>query len=194
MLTLTIPGKQNWDPVKQEFLYTAPVELKLEHSLLSLAKWESKWHIPFLSNAGAMTREQGLDYLRCMTVSKGVPPEVYTRLTREQCDALNAYMNDPATATWFRGERKPNEPPPADTRPRRRTGSGTETTAEVIYSQMFQLGIPKECEKWHLNRLLTLIRVCQESQNPPKKMRSREWAAERKALNEKRKAKMHTRG
>ena len=193
MLTLTIPGEQSWDPVKAEFHYTAPTELKMEHSLLSLAKWESKWHIPFLQNAGTMTPEQMLDYLRCMTVSKGVAPDVYRKLKKEQYDAINRYMDDPATATWFRGEGKPNEPRKAAPRQRHRA-SETVTTAEVLYCQMFQLGISKECERWHLNRLLTLIRVCQESQTPPKKIKKGDRLAQQRALNEQRKARLHTRG
>lgn len=196
MLTIKIAGTQSWDPQKAEFRYSEPVELRLEHSLLSLANWESKWHIPFLSNVGNLTAQQQMDYIRCMTVTKGVDPEVYRRLTREQMNAINIYMDDPMTATWFRGEPKPNEPRNGKTvkqKPRPRRG-GTETTAEVLYYQMFQLGIPKECEKWHLNRLLTLLRVGQEANNPPRKMSKAEAMAQQRMLNEQRKAKLHTRG
>ena len=196
MLTLKIPGEQKWDPLREEFLYADPVELRMEHSLLSLAKWESNWHIPFLSSAGTMTGEQQLDYLRCMTVTKVANPAVYRRLTKEQLAAINEYMDDPMTATWFHGEPKPNEP-----RPRTKAApgpslrrSGTETTAEVLYGQMFTLGIPKECEKWHLNRLLTLIRVMQESQAPKKKMRRGDQLAQQRMLNEQRKARLKTKG
>lgn len=196
MLKLKIPGRQVWDPNKEEFFYVKETTLRLEHSLLSLAKWESKWHIPFFSTGKKMTREQQLDYLHCMTLDSGVDPQVYQFLTREQMTAINTYMDDPMTATWFRGEPKPNErnqpnAPRPKGRPRR---NGTVTTAEVLYCQMFQLGIPKECEKWHLNRLLTLLRVCSEAQMPPKKMSPGEATAQRQMLNAQRKAKLHTRG
>lgn len=196
MLKLKIMGRQYWDPVKAEFFRTPDTELRLEHSLFSLAKWENNWHVPFLSNAEKMTKEQLIDYLRCMTVGKDEPTEVYNRLTREQYQAIQEYMEDPATATWFRGEAKPSEwknGGRAKPRPRARKG-GTETTAEVIYAQMFTLGIPKECEMWHLNRLLTLIRVCQESTAPPKKMSRSDRMAQQRMLNEQRRAKLHTRG
>lgn len=140
--------------------------------------------------------EQWLDYIRCMTVTKGVDPEVYARLTREQYRSINEYMEAPMTATWFSGEPRPNERKtagkPRPKRPPRK--SGTETTAEVLYCQMFSFGIPKECEKWHLNRLLTLIRVCQESQAPAKKMSKGDRMAQQRMLNEQRKARLKTRG
>lgn len=195
MLKLTVAGEQSWNPRTEEFEYTKPVELRLEHSLLSLAKWESKWHVPFLTSSGNMTREQQLDYIRCMTVTQGTDPAVYRKLTREQLTAINEYMDDPMTATWFAGEPKPNEPKDKRiARPKRRPPRGGTTTAEVLYAQMFALGIPKECEKWHLNRLLTLIRVGQEMNAPQKKMSPGERMSQQRALNAQRKAKMHTRG
>ena len=109
MMTLTIPGQQRWNEKTEEFVYTPAVVLKLEHSLLSLAHWESNWNIPFLSNLDKLTVEQWLDYIRCMTVTKGVDPEVYARLTREQYRSINEYMEAPMTATWFSGEPRPNE-------------------------------------------------------------------------------------
>lgn len=112
MITLTIPGQQRWNEKTEEFVYTPAVVLKLEHSLLSLAHWESNWNIPFLSNLDKLTVEQWLDYIRCMTVTKGVDPEVYARLTREQYRSINEYMEAPMTATWFSGGRDPtNERP-----------------------------------------------------------------------------------
>lgn len=109
MLTLNIPAKQSWNAKTEEFVYSEPVTLKLEHSLLSLAHWESNWNIPFLSNLDKLTVEQWLDYIRCMTITKGVDPEVYARLTKEQYKAINTYMEAPMTATWFAGEPRPNE-------------------------------------------------------------------------------------
>lgn len=198
MLFINIPGKQYWDPNKEEFVYTEARLIKLEYSLLSLAKWESKWHVPLFSSFNKLTTEQYLDFIRCMTVTQGVPDDVYKRLTSENREAVNAYINDPMTATWFNGEARPNEPQTAG-KPRRkprapRRRGRTETTAEVIYAQMALNGIPFECEKWHLSRLLTLIRVCQEMQAPPKKLGKSEAMAQQRMLNEQRKAKMHTRG
>lgn len=196
VLTLKIPAKQSWNEKTEEFVYSDAVTLKLEHSLLSLAHWESNWNIPFLSNLDKLTVEQWLDYIRCMTITKGVDPEVYARLTKEQYKAINEYMEAPMTATWFAGESKPNErnsaTKPRPKRPPRR--GGTVMTAEVLYCQMFSFGIPKECEKWHLNRLLTLIRVCQESQAPAKKMSKGDRLTQQRMLNEQRKAKLKTRG
>ena len=197
MLEIVIPGTQCWNPRTEEFEYGDEVRLKLEHSLVSLSKWECKWHIPLLSNFGTLTREQAEDYYRCMTVTKGIDPAVYRRLSDENRNAIQIYINDPMTATWFRGEPKPNEPQvpgKAKKHPRPARGGRTVMTADVIYAQMFALGIPIECEKWHLNRLFTLIRVCQENNTPPKKMPPGERMAQQRMLNEQRRAKLHTRG
>lgn len=104
-------------------------------------------------------------------------------------DDLDAYMNDPMTATWFREDENTNKAGP-------RSGKSTASavTSEVLYYDMVELGIPFECEKWHLNRLLTLIRVCNEKHKPPKKVSKSEQAARRKALNAKRKKELGTRG
>lgn len=198
MLFVNVKGKQYWDPNKEEFIYSEPTAIRLEYSLLSLAKWESKWHVPLFSSFDKMTSEQYLDFIRCMTVTQGVADEVYKNLSRENMDAINTYINDPMTATWFSGENKPNEPrsagkPRHKPRAAKRRGR-TETTAEVIYAQMALNGIPFECEKWHLSRLLTLIRVCQEMQAPPKKLSKGEAVAQQRMLNEQRKARLHTRG
>ena len=196
MLEITIPGEDLWDERREEFIQTKSTTLRLEYSLVSLSKWESKWHIPFFSETEPRSREQMLDLVRCMTVTQGVDPAVYRRLTRENLDTIYRYMEDPMTATWFRGEPKPGEKiqngakkPPS----RRRTPQKVLTT-EVLYARMFAAGIPLECERWHLNRLMTLIRVCQEEQQPPKKMSRKEALNQRKQLNSARQKKYHSHG
>ncbi len=188
MLEIKIPGEEWWDERTEMFCYTKPVTLRLEHSLVSLSKWESKWKVPFYEDK-PKTQEMMTDYVRCMTVTQGVDPNIYKRLTGENLNTIYTYMNDPMTATWFAGEPKPGEKIQNRTRqkgirmPQRKT-----MTAEVLYSDMFMLRIPMECEKWHLNRLMTLIRVCSEARTPPKKMSRKDVMSRQKALNEKRKA------
>jgi hypothetical protein len=180
MFEITIPGEELWDARRA-------VTLRLEYSLVSLSKWESKWHIPFFDDSMEKTPEQMQDFVRCMTVTQGVDPTVYARLTVENLNAIYRYMEDPMTATWFAGEGRPgekNQNGTAKRRARRRPPStGKVLTSEVLYSRMFQAGVPIECERWHLNRLMTLIRVCQEEQAPPRKMSRKDALRQRRELN-----------
>lgn len=154
-------------------------KLKLEHSLVSISKWESRWEKPFLGNE-SKTPEQLLDYIKCMTIHK-VDPLVYDVLTTEQINEIGEYIDAKMTATWFNqlDKNKPNK---------------DIVTSEIIYYYMVALNIPFECEKWHLNRLLTLIRVCNEKSQPAKKMSKSEILARNKALNEQRKKELNTTG
>lgn len=180
MFQLSIPGAEYWDEQKQEFIYKKPVVLQLEHSLVSLSKWESKWNKAFLSK-GEETNEETLDYIKCMTITQNVNPDVYARLTTKNFEEINAYINAPMTATTF-GEDKSKK-------------SNKEIiTAELIYYWMIALNIPFECQKWHLNRLLALIRVCDIKNSPPKKMSKKEIMSRNAALNEARKKQLNTRG
>lgn len=181
MLTINIPGNERWDERINQFVYDKPVMLRLEHSLLSLSKWESKWHKPFLDDTKPKTPEETLDYVRCMTVTQGVDPEVYNRLTRANMAAIQRYMQDPMTAATFKDRKNGKK--------RARYQS-----AETFYAAMASYGIPFECEKWHLNRLLALIRACGEENMPLDKMGKREQALHTRALNAQRRAKMHSRG
>lgn len=181
MLEIKIPGEERWDERENQFVYDKPVTLRLEHSLLALAKWESKWHKPFLDQTKPKTNEETLDYVRCMTVTQGVDPAVYERLTRQNMAAIQTYMKDPMTAATFT-ERKGGH---------RRAQY---QSAETFYAAMASYGIPFSCEKWHLNRLLALIRACGEQNMPPEKMGRQEQAARTRALNAQRKAKYHSRG
>jgi hypothetical protein len=169
MLKITIPAGELWDEVREEFVYKEEQKLQLEHSLVSLSKWESKWCKPFLSKK-EKTLEETIDYIRCMTLTQNVKPEVYYRLTNENLEAVNKYIQAPMTATWFNEQKNARR-------------SSEQVTSELIYYWMIALNIPFECQKWHLNRLLTLIRVCNIKNQPPKKRSKREIMSRNAALN-----------
>lgn len=173
-------GGEFFDEVKEEFVYFPDQKLVLEHSLLSISKWEAKWKKPFLDSEIKGT--EFLDYIRCMTVNSNVNPLSYSRLTENQLEKIQTYIDDPKTATVIK-------------RNKRRSSRGRKTTSELIYCWMFMLNIPIDCEKWHLNRLLTLIDVCSIESNPKsKKMSRREIHSQNAALNAARRAKYHTNG
>lgn len=180
MLRITIPAIEQWDEIKQEFVQTKEQTLQLEHSLVSLSKWESKWNKPFLSK-GDKTYEETLDYIKCMTITQGVHPEIYNGLTSEHIDQINGYIEAPMTATTFH-ETKGGK------------NSREVVTSELIYYWMIALNIPFECQKWHLNRLLTLIRVCNVKNAPPKKMSKRATASHYAQLNAARRQQLNTKG
>ena len=180
MLQITIPGWELWDEAKEEFVTKKERTLQLEHSLVSLSKWESKWCRPFLSRH-EKTFEETVDYVRCMTLTQNVSPEVYGHLTNGNILTINRYIEAPMTATSFSDEQNGK--------------AGKEiVTAELIYYWMIALNIPFECQKWHLNRLLTLIRVCDIKNRPPKKRSQRELARRNTALNAARRKRLNTRG
>lgn len=148
---------------------------------MSLSKWEARWEKPFLDNV-PKTREQRLDYVRCMTITPNVDPAAYYGLTAENMEEINRYIDASMTATWFSGK----EP---------RTPTGNVVTAEIIYYWMIALNIPFECQKWHLNRLMTLIRVCNIKNTPPKKSKNRRTDfSQRAAINRARKERMRSNG
>lgn len=178
MLEIAIPS-EHWDEQKQEFVYGKEQVLRLEHSLVSLSKWESKWCKPFLSKK-EKTDEEMLDYVRCMTLTQNVHHEVYGKLTESNIREISSYIDSPMTATWFSEEKK--------------SLSREIVTSELIYYWMITLNIPFECQKWHLNRLLTLIKVCNIKNAPPKKMNKNELMRRNTALNEARKKRLHTKG
>ena len=179
MLTITVPGDEMFDNSTQEFVTQGDVILELEHSLVSLSKWESKHEKPFLGKADKTT-EETLDYVRCMTLTE-VPEEIFLRLSAENFDAVNEYINAKMTATWF--SEQPGSPQSSEV-----------ITAELIYYWMVSFSIPFECETWHLNRLFTLIRVCSIKQSKPKKMSRSEIAARNRELNAQRRAQLGTKG
>ena len=180
MLTITIPATEEFDERKGEFVYLKEQTLQLEHSLLSISKWESKWCKPFLSKQDK-TLEETIDYIKCMTLNKNVDDDVYGCLTQANVNEINEYIGAPMTATYFsntdRGKRN-NE----------------QITSELVYYWMISLNIPFECQKWHINRLLTLIRVCNIKNQPPKKMSRREIISRNAALNAARREQLNTKG
>ena len=180
MLEITIPATEIYDEVNNEFVTTKEQTLKLEHSLVSISKWESKWCKPFISN-DKKTVEETIDYIKCMTINKNVDPNVYRCLTAEQINKINKYKYDPMTATWFtdKENKKTNR---------------EQITSELIYYWMVELQIPSAHDKQHLNRLLTLIRVCNIKNQPPKKMSKRDTLSRNAALNAARRKQMNSRG
>ncbi len=179
MLRITIPQREFWDERKQEFVYAKEQTLQLEHSLVSLSKWESKWCKPFLTKQ-QKTYEETLDYIKCMTLTQNVDPDVYTRLTNANIDQVNKYIEAPMTASTI---------------PEEKGKHGREqVTAELIYYWMISLNIPFECQKWHLNRLLTLVKVCNFKNQPPKKRSRKELLSRNAALNASRRKQLNTRG
>ena len=180
MLEIIIPETEQWDEVNQEFITSNRQILRLEHSLVSLSKWESKWKKPFLSNE-EKTYEETIDYIKCMTLTQNVNDTVYNLLDKDNIEKINKYIGDPMTATTFKED--PNK-----------KGGREIITSELIYYWMISLNIPFECQKWHLNRLLTLIKVCGIKNQPPKKMSKKDVMSRNAALNAARRKQMNSRG
>lgn len=180
MLLIVVPGAEVYDEERDEFLYSEPTTLKLEHSLFSLKSWESKWKKPFLKSDEEKTVEQLKDYIKMMTLNENqVPDIVYDNLTVSNYEEIKTYLEDDHTATWF-NEREKNIAA---------GGRGTVITAEIIYYWMIECNIPFECQYWNLNSLLTLIRVVSIKRKPSDKMSKAEAARRQHALNKKRRAK-----
>lgn len=182
MLTITIPSVELWDEKNSEFKYQKGATIALEHSLVSLSKWEAKWRKPFLNAKEPKTTEETIDYVRCMTLTQNVDPKVYNNLTNENIKQINSYIDAPMTATWFSNDNSKGK------------GFREQITAELIYYWMIALNIPFECQKWHLNRLFTLIKVCNIKNQPPKKRSKKELMRRNAALNAARRKKLNTRG
>lgn len=180
MLHIYVPGIEGWDEKREIFVSTKPCPLALEHSLVSVSKWEARWNRSFFATPPA-TRAEELDYVRCMTLTQNVPDDTYAALTPANLKAIRAYMDAPMTATKIsaKGNQKKG---------------GRTVTSELVYSWMIQLGIPFECQKWHLNRLLTLIRVCEIESRDPKKQSKNDILRQNAALNAKRRKMMNSRG
>lgn len=179
MLTIEIPDQEFFNEETQEFFTMKGQTLQLEHSLVSLSKWESKWNKPFLSKEDK-TIEQTIDYIKCMTITQNPKPHIYNLLTDKNILEIKNYIDAPMTATTFSNVNQ---------------GHSREiVTSELIYYWMISLNIPMKCEKWHLNRLLTLIRVCNIKNGPAKKMSKKEIMSRNAALNAARRKKLNTKG
>lgn len=180
MLTITIPATEAFDEIKGEFISTKEQTLQLEHSLISISKWESKWCKPFLSKQDKTT-EEVIDYIKCMTLNKNVSDEVYSCLTQDNITAINEYIAAPMSATTFVEDRQGKR-------------NNEQITSELIYYWMIALQVPSQYEKWHINRLLNLIRICNIKNAPPKKMSKRSIASQYASLNAARRQQLNTKG
>ena len=180
MLEITVGGTESFDDGTQSFVVVGGTKLQLEHSLVSLSKWESIHEKPFLGK-DPKTPEEVLSYVKCMTLTPEIPPEVFLKLGEKEYEAVNDYLNAKMTATWFNDQ--PGAPQTREV-----------ITAELIYYWMTVFSIPFDCENWHLNRLFTLIRICNIKQAKPKKMSRSEMAARRSQMNEQRKKQLGTDG
>lgn len=182
MLTITVPEQELFDEATNEFVVVSAITLELEHSLVSLSKWESEFETPFMEDT-PRTTEQTLGYIRAMTLAPDVPESTYYRLDNSHIEQISAYIDRKMTATWFTNHA-----------PKRASGSGEKVTAELIYYWMIALDIPVAFETWHLKRLLTLIQVCNLKNQPAKKMPRKEAMTQQASLNAARKAQMGTTG
>lgn len=179
MLQITIPDTELWNEETNEFVQQKGQVLQLEHSLVSLSKWESKWCKPFLSKT-PKTLEETIDYIRCMTLTQNVHSGIYNGITNDIIEQVSRYIEAPMTATTFSNEKK--------------VVNNDIITAEIIYHWMIALNVPFECQKWHLNRLLTLINVCNIKNQPKKKGSKRDIYSRNAALNAARRERLNTTG
>lgn len=180
MLTITVPGIELFDEEHQEFKNSPGYVLDLEHSLVSLSKWESIYEKPFLGTA-EKTTEEIFGYIIAMTLTPDVPSEVFNRLSNENLEAINKYLDAKMSATWFSETSKTNR-------------NREIITSELIYYWMFTLRVPIECECWHLSRLFTLLRIYDVKNSKPKRLSRSEAAAQRRELNAQRKRQLGTNG
>lgn len=180
MLTITVPEFEYFNEMNNTFVKFKSETFDLEHSLISLSKWESKWKKPFLSKE-KKTEEEAIDYIKCMTITRNIPNEVYSNLSPYDIEQILKYIDEPMTATTFSEEQM-------------RHFNRAVITNEIIYYWMIINQIPFECQKWHLNRLLTLIKVCSIKNAPPKKIGRKSVMQQNARLNAERRKHMGTKG
>lgn len=180
MISIHIKEGELYNEKTEEFIKIKDQVISLEHSLVSVAKWESKWQKPFLGST-EKTKEEIIDYIRCMTITQNVDPIIYNFIPMNEIERITKYIEAPMTATWF--NEKPNQ----------RVNKEV-VTAEIIYYWMISFNIPVEFQKWHLNRLLTLIKVCSIKNAPKEKMKRSEILSRNRAINQARKEALHTKG
>lgn len=177
VLTITVPSEEIYDEQNNVFDCLPEVKMTLEHSLLSISKWEIIWHKPFLSDDDK-SHEEEISYVKCMTLSDNIDDKVYERIDSRILDQIDKYINDSQTALFIPKENNSKE----------------FITSEYIYYWMAMNNIPFECEKWHLNRLLSLIYLCHAMNSPKKKKSESEIIAEHRQLNKMRRSALNTKG
>ena len=180
MLKVIIPPRTGFNNETQEFIDFKGITIQLEHSLVSISKWEAKYHKPFLVKT-EKTNKELIDYVKCMTITQNVPDEAYYFLTKENLTAINEYIGDSMTATWFTSHDKSGH-------------SSEQVTSELIYYWMISYQIPFECQRWHLNRLMTLIRVCNVKNSKQQKMSKHDTMKHNASLNAARRARLNSKG
>lgn len=178
MLELFLQAAEGWDQKREEFVYLSEKTIRMEHSLYSISKWESKWKKSFVSSKDK-TVEETFDYYKCMAL-EDVDDAYYDFLTNDDIQKINDYIMDPMTATTIKT---------ANNRPSREI-----ITAEIVYYWMVTLEIPFECQYWHFNKLMALIQVCNIKNQPPKKMTKGQTMAQNRSLNAARRAASRSRG
>lgn len=184
MLEITIPGNIFLNELTNEIIEVKETKLQLEHSLIAIKKWESKWHKPFLGKEDEKTTEEIIDYIRCMTINHVSDKSIYDYIPQKCVKEVIDYIKNPMTATWFSKNYSENS-----------SNTNTEVvTNEIIYYWMVALNIPFECQKWHINQLLTLIKVVNIKNSPRKKMSKKEEFEWRSKLNKARRAKYNSKG
>lgn len=184
MLQIITPDiQEQYDEKNNEFFTIRSQTFNLEHSLISISKWESKWEKPFLDDSYEKTTDEILDYIRCMIVpTKGLDMRAINYLSEKNVEDISNYINAKMTATWFSKQKTS------------KSGAGEKVTSELIYYWMTAFNIPFECEKWHINRLLTLIRICELKNQPSKKMDKKAIYDQNRALNAARRARSRSKG
>lgn len=178
MISIKLAKSETYDATNNEFIELPEKTLHLEHSLVSISRWESKWCKPFLSKNNK-THNELIDYIKCMS-DEPINDADVLRLTSKDVERINNYINSPMTATTIteRNSRPSNEI----------------ITSELLYYAMINNNIPFECQHWHLNRLIILIRVCNIKQSSPKKMSKRDIYNRNRSLNAARKKQLGTKG
>lgn len=182
MLKIHIPETEAYSSEYNKFINVKATDVVLEHSLISISKWEAKYHKPFFDNNVEKTHDEIIDYIQFMSLSSNVDPNVFRLIPSDEMDRILKYIKDPQTATTFSDEKNGRV-------------SREIVTSELIYYWMVALQIPFECQKWHIERLLALIKICNIKNNPDKhKMSKSDIYAQNRILNAKRRAKLHSRG
>ncbi len=185
MLTITIPDKEYFNELTEEFVYIKGATIQMEHSLISLAKWESKWKKAFLDRIEKLTPEEMIDYFRCMAISSKVDETIFVTIWNDISlrDKVMGYINDSMSAVKFKDDTDGPHSSIKDS-----------LTSDLIYYWMVANNIPFECEKWHVNRLITLVRICGIKNGGGKRMSNADIIRRNRALNAARRSKLHSKG